>query len=102
MKNLSNIEFDKTQGNPTKYEGDPAFDFWPYVDLIPTQDFEGQDCSSGEVHGVYRMTTNKYEHVLIASDKKNVFMVLINDLELKQVYGHFLLDLNKAYGINET
>jgi len=102
MKNLSNTEFNETQGNPKKYDGDPEFDFWPYVDLIPTQDFEGHDCSAGEVHEVYRMTSNMYEHVLIASAKKNVFMVVVNNLELNNVYGHFLLDLNKAYGINET
>jgi hypothetical protein len=102
MKNLTNIEFDQTQGSPKKYDGAPEFDFWPYADLIPTKDFEGHDCSAGEVHGVYRMTLNMYEHVLISSAKKDVFMVLVNDLELNKVYGHFLLDLNKAYGINET
>lgn len=102
MKKLSEIEFDQTQGDPKKYNGDPDFDFWPYVDLIPMLDFEGYDCSAGDVHEVYRMTLNTYEHVLIASTIGNVFMVLVNDLNLGQVYGHYLLDLNKAYGINDT
>jgi hypothetical protein len=75
----------------------PPFDFWPYFDAIPARDFEEHDCSDGEVD--YAWSTGRYQHVLVNSEDKNVFMVLVLDVEKRKVYGHRLLDLNKEYGL---
>ena len=79
----------------------PQFDFWPYFDAIPATDFEGHDCSAGVVENVWRMSPVPYEHVLVNSEDRNVFMVLVLvlDREAGVVYGHRLLDLNCEYGL---
>jgi hypothetical protein len=38
---------------------------------------------------------DKYEHVLIQSQYAEIAMVLVLDIEKKEVYGHFLLDIRK-------
>ena len=69
------------------------------VEAIPTSDFGGFDCSEGAVDYVWRDPTGRYQHVLVNSSEKNVFMVMILDTERGTVLGHRLLDLNKEYGL---
>ena len=79
----------------------PPFDFWPYFKAIPPGDFEGHDCSAGEVEYVYRMAPNhRFDHVLVNSEDRNVFMVIVLDREAGKVHGHRLLDLNRGYGLS--
>jgi len=93
MKKLTQEEFKATINQPEVLEeGDPVFDFWDYVEKIPVDDFEGHDCTKGDVYKVYRMKGNNLEHVLIYSATPDVFMALVNDLENKTVVGHCLLD----------
>lgn len=95
MKKLTIDEFKTTIANPRALTtGEPSFDFWHYVENIPIVDFGVCDCSEGNIHKVYRMQDNHYEHVLIASNTDNVVMALVNDLEKKQVYGHCLLNFD--------
>lgn len=103
MRRLSKGEYDQTMSVPMQRigtEDTPPFDFWDYFESIPQQDFQGFDCSAGEVDNAYNEATGRYQHILINSDEKNVFMVLILDLNAANVYGHMLLDLNEAYGLN--
>jgi hypothetical protein len=78
----------------------PPFDFWTYFDAIPVSDFESRDCSAGTVQHVWREGSGRYEHVLINSEDRNVYMVLVLDRLARTVYGHRLLDLNREYGLN--
>jgi hypothetical protein len=80
-------------------EEGPPFDFWPYFDLIPEADFEGHDCSAGKVRWVYQDPTARYEHVLVSSENKDIFMVLVLDRKNGVVLGHRLLNLLKEYGL---
>lgn len=99
MKKLTQDEFEATISEPENLEkGEPVFDFWKYVKKIPAGDYEGHDCSEGDVYKVYRMKGNNIEHVLIYSKTENVFMAIVNDLEEKAVVGHCLLDFGKIYG----
>lgn len=77
----------------------PPFDFWTYFEQIPEADFDGHDFSKGEVDTVYIEPTRRYEHVLINSEDKNVFLVLILDRQEQKVVGHRVLDLNEEYGL---
>jgi hypothetical protein len=79
-------------------DAEPLFDFWPYAERIPIEDFKGFDCSAGQVDYAFRHPNGRYEHVLINSDKRNVFMVLVLDREALWVVGHHLLRLNELYG----
>ncbi len=78
---------------------DAPVEFWSYFDTIPESDFAGHDCSAGIVTSVYRDTSGRWEHVLVGTEDRNVFMVLVVDLTNQCVQGHHLLDLNQRYGL---
>ena len=99
---LSEQEFGSTFAEPMRrVQGDeaPPFDFWDYFEAIPGEHFGGHDCSEGAVEWVYADPSGRFQHVLVNSEKKNVFMVIVLDCDAGQVFGHRLLDLNKEYGV---
>ena len=77
-------------------EADEAVDIWPYVEAIPAKEIGGllQD-----VEYVWRDALQRYDHVLIATSIRNVFLAVIIDLKARSVFGHRLLDLNREYGL---
>jgi hypothetical protein len=77
----------------------PPFDFWPYFDAIPPEDFGGHDFSAGEVPYIWRMPESGHEHVLVQCETPNVFLVLVLNLTSHSVMGHHLLNLNRLYGL---
>ena len=79
----------------------PPVDFWDYVDHIPTADLGGHDFSQGDVSHARNTIEGKWQHVLIGCAEPNVFLVIVLDLAPPSVYGHYLLDLNAEYGIEE-
>ena len=79
-------------------EEEPPFDFWNYVETIPTKDFQGYDCSEGKIEYVYRDNSGRFEHVLINSTRRDVVMVIVLDRFAGSVAGHKLLDLPRRYG----
>ncbi len=66
----------------------PPCDFWNYFEKIPTSDFEGYDCSAGSVSYAWKDPSGRFQHVLIDSPDKDVFMVIVIDLEYLAVLGH--------------
>jgi hypothetical protein len=103
MALLTAEQFRATFGESRHRVGDegPPFDFWPYIEAIPASDFDGHDCSAGIVESAYRMSPGPYEHVLVKSEDRNVFLVIVLDHTTGVVYGHRLLDLNCEYGLND-
>jgi hypothetical protein len=102
MKQLSEPEYLATFGEPMRRLGSdagPPFDFWDYFHAIPSSEFEGHDCSAGDVTYVWEHPAGTSQHVLVDSENKNVFMVLVLDISSRTVLGHRLLDLNREYGL---
>jgi hypothetical protein len=102
MPLLSREVYLATMGDTRRRLGDenaPPFDFWPYFEGIPAPDFKGHDCSAGVVDYVWRVSPQPYDHVLVNSEDRNVFMVLVLDRKAGVVIGHRLLDLNCEYGL---
>ncbi len=100
MKLLSETEFLATTAAPMRRLGQDAkapFHFWDYFDSIPSADFENHECSAGTVAYVWQDPQGRFQHVLVDSEDKNVFMVLVLDLLNQSVLGHRLLDLNRDY-----
>jgi hypothetical protein len=73
--------------------------FWPYFDAIPEEDFFGHQIS-GEVTYVYEHPSGTFQHVLVNSEDKNIFLAIVLNATAKQVLGHRLLDLSSMYGLN--
>jgi len=51
-----------------------------------------------DVEHVYRNGNNTFDHVLVVTKTKNVFLTVVVDLVRDTICGHRLLDLNQEYG----
>ena len=99
---LDEDTFRKTYVQPIQRLGEdcaPPFEFWSYVDAIPESDFQSFDCSKGQVDWVYQLG-DQFQHVLINSTTRNVYMVIVLDLANSLVSGHRIVNLNELYGLD--
>jgi hypothetical protein len=105
MKRLSEFEYLATFGHPMKRlapEVAPPFDFWDYFESIPASHFDGHDCSARAVTYVWEHPNGRFQHVLVNSEDRNIFMVLVLDVSGAAVLGHRLLDLDREYGLSRA
>ena len=75
-----------------------AVDIWPYVDSLDLDELGIP--SLNDVQHVYRDAQERFDHVLIGTARFNTLLVIVVDLKTSTIIGHFLLDLNKEYGIS--
>jgi hypothetical protein len=47
------------------------------------------------IEKVYRNSENTYEQILIPTLQKNAYLVIVISLNNKNIFGHYLLELNK-------
>lgn len=81
--------------NPTA-----VLDIWPYVQSVPATDLEGHSIYDTFVEVVFRSDDDNFEHVLVMTKSKNVYLAVIVDLAHDTIYGHRLLNLNREYGVS--
>jgi hypothetical protein len=102
MPRLSDASFDATFAGPMRdvmSEATDVIDVWPYVSAVPQEDLLGHQIWDQFVENVYRDANNRYDHVLVITQTKNVYLVVVIDLVWDRIYGHHLLDLNEKYGL---
>lgn len=75
--------------------------FWDYVDQIAPADFGGRSIR-GDVSHAYADPTDRWHHLLIATDEDQVFLAIVLDVANNTVLGHHLLDLPRIYGVTEA
>ncbi|WP_068080068.1 hypothetical protein [Novosphingobium rosa] len=74
---------------------EPVLDIWPYVDSI---DLEALGVTGlHDVRHLYRDGAQRFDHILIGTERFNTLLAIIVDRDGKAVLGHHLLDLNRAY-----
>jgi hypothetical protein len=78
---------------------DPVIDIWPYARAIRKADLQGFRPQDGVVEAVYRGGDGIFEHVLIPTRTKNVYLVVVVDRRRRAIHGHRLLNLNEKYGL---
>src|ERR1700682_1433983 len=105
MALLTERDYKSTMTGPMTLVNPDDVDFRPVplgsnTDAIPPGDLKGYDFSERDTHAVYRDPTGRYVHVLVAATAPNVFLVIVVDEPAQAVHGHFLLDLNKEYGLS--
>jgi len=93
--------FADTMHNVTETVTD-VLDIWPYVRAVPAADLQGHSTCDGLVDVVYRGDDDRFEHVLVMTNTKNVYLAVVVDLPRDSIYGHRLLDLNREYGVPLT
>ena len=71
------------------------FNIWPFVnDLKRFKIVSKRVDESNLVYKVYRDTTETFEHILLATENENQFIVIIVYVPNKKVKGFFSLNLN--------
>ncbi len=80
-------------------EATDVIDIWPYVASVPADDLRGHKVYERFVEYVYRDATARFDHVLVMTRTKNVYLTIVVDLQHGTVLGHHLLDLNEKYGL---
>jgi hypothetical protein len=84
----------------TTADPQPVLDVWPYVSQVPTAELRGARLLDQLVECVYRTANDRCDHVLVMTDKSNVYLVVVVDRPAADVQGHYLLDLNDEYGLS--
>jgi len=97
VRELDEAEFKATIVAPMQRldDIDDPIDIWPYVDPIATRFHVHPD---GLVDVVYRTADGRFDHVCVKTTMKDVYLVVIVDIERRIVHGHHLLDLPGLYG----
>ena len=81
---------------------EPVVDIWPYVRQLTLDKVVLEYVFKNElVEKVYRNDKGTFEHILLPTDNSNIFIVVIVDLRQNKITGHYRLDLNKEYGLDE-
>ena len=88
--------FEAPMSDVTSFQ-EPAADIWPYVELIDPGGIGLR--AIHDVEHVWR--ADRHDHVLIGTDRADVFLAIVVDRTERQVMGHRLLDLPSEYGIEE-
>ncbi len=104
LRELTYSEFKKCFGkkmNKVTSQNDSRMDIWGSIEpLVHSGVLEKYTFENKSVECVYRTEDNHFEHCLLPTSAKNVFVVIITDLILKTIHGFYKLDLNKEYGLS--
>ncbi len=103
MPALTEREFNATMKDPmvdvTAAPGE-VVDIWPYVAGVATEvGLPALVLKKELVELVYRSGDGVHDHVLLPTEKKNKFVVIVVDRPQAVVAGHHVLDLNREYGL---
>lgn len=105
VKQLNEAEYLRTKGskmnNVTENAG-PLVDIWDYAgQLLEDQLLSEYAFSKRCVEAVYENSENTYQHILLFAGQENSYIVIVVDITRIAILGHYILDLNKKYGLNE-
>lgn len=77
-------------------------DIWDYVEeLVNQRLIKPLVLERNLVEKVYRNTVSTFDHILLPTETTNNFIVIIVDLIQKKIAGHYKLNLNEEYGLEE-
>ncbi|MEP6513790.1 MAG: hypothetical protein ABJA79_07965 [Parafilimonas sp.] len=94
--------FDTKMVDVTK-SAEPTVDIWSYVRQLTREKIVLDYVFDKElVEKVYRNQANTFDHVLLPTDNKNIFIVIIVDLKHRLIKGHYRLDLEREYGLKQV
>ena len=101
-KELSEEQFIQSFGNDmidfSKVELDDPVDIWNYVgELVDLGLIDKLVHERNLVESVYRNDLNTFDHIMLPTTNKNIYMVIVVDLKERAVFGHHLLDMTEKY-----
>lgn len=100
-KQLSKEQYLSTMGNKMNNVTENAqalVDVWEYAkQLLENNLISEYGYLKRYIEAVYENEENTYQHILLFSNHKNVYVVIIVDVIGKEILGHYILDLNEVY-----
>ena len=74
------------------------FNIWPYVTILKRVEILPKKSNERElVYKVYRNLEEKYEHILLTTEKENHYVVIVVNLIKNKIKGYFPLELKNEY-----
>jgi hypothetical protein len=88
-------------GREDELQPEGVIELEPYLAAVAGSDLKRVNLLSDTAPSiVYRTEDGRFDHVLYPCDRANVYLVIVVQLRPDDVYGHYLLDLNKEYGLD--
>lgn len=105
VRQLSEAQYMCTMGskmNDVTESAEPLVNIWNYAkQLLKDNLISEYGFSKKYVEVVYENNEHTYQHILLFTNRKNVYAVVIVDIVHKTIVGHYILDLNEKYGLNK-
>lgn len=105
VKQLSEAQYLCTMGNKMNdvtESAEPLVNIWSYAkQLLKDNLISEYGFSKKYVEAVYENNENTYQHILLFTNQKYSYAVIIVDIFHKTILGHYILDLNEKYGLNQ-
>ena len=105
IRELNKNQYLQTMGNNMKNatnEAYPSVDIWNYAKLLLDNNLISKYGFDNQIiEAVYVNDENTYHHILLFTDKPNCYVVIVVNVIQRTIFGHYILDLNKEYDINE-
>jgi len=100
-KELSREKFESTIiGKMVEIKDDmkTIYNIWPFVNNLKRVKIITKKIDENQlVFKAYRDTNNKFEHILLTTEKENNFIVIVVDLTKKKAKGYYKLYLKNEY-----
>ncbi len=102
---LNKAQYLRTMGNKMYNVTEctePVADIWNYAkQLLNDKLLSEYGFLHRYVEAVYENDESTYQHILLFTDQKNTYVVIIVDMVHKTILGHYILDLHELYGLNQ-
>ncbi|CAN5772329.1 hypothetical protein BH11BAC7_BH11BAC7_25720 [soil metagenome] len=100
---LSAAQLTSTQG-PKMVDvtetAEPIVDIWPYVEQLVKDNVVLKYVLDKQlIEADCRNSANSFDHVLLPTENKNIFIIVIVDTNYRKITGHYRLNLEKEYGL---
>ena len=103
VKQLNEEQYLSTMGNKMNNvteSAEPLVNIWNYAKQLLKNNLISEDGFSKKyVEAVYENTERTYQHILLFTNQKNFYAVIVVDIVHKTILGHYILDLNEKYGL---
>jgi hypothetical protein len=100
-KQLTEIELKNTFGNKmtdVTQTAMPVVDIWNYVKELAKENLvDNYVYENNLIEVVYRNDSSTFDHILLPTENKNIFITIVVDLIEKNILGHTKLDLDQMY-----
>lgn len=80
--------------NDVTNTADELVDLWSYADIVIEEKYHSCTAWHWEVRYIYETPDKSYQHIGIPVPVDNTYLVVIVDVKMRQIMGHYMLALS--------